>query len=327
MKKKMINLSLALLLCAVLTVPAFAALPSHDISENMLSDPYDDDVQPFMNITNFTSEDVFEDTDWGEVHIIHAVAPATVTVLRDSYTWDNGAVGDIGGEIHKVDMTEDKKISEDWFKGEKIPLATGQTYQLEGSFANVVPAGSTFVLGEGEYYLPSPMGGIPIFIVVAGDSAGTAPSTPATLTAKPTASIVLVNGREVGFNAYNIGGNNYFKLRDIAFALTAYIPGTSEKRFDVGWDSSKNAISLTGGVPYTTVGGEMEAKGSGIKTPAATSSKVYLAGNEVNFAAYNIDGNNYFKLRDIGAAFDFGVTWDGAKNTIVIDTNTGYTPE
>jgi hypothetical protein len=32
-------------------------------------------------------------------------------------------------------------------------------------------------------------------------------------------------------------------------------------------------------------------------------------------------------LRDIGQALDFGVTWDGAKNTIVIDTTTGYTPE
>jgi hypothetical protein len=154
----------------------------------------------------------------------------------------------------------------------------------------------------------------------------TPPAVPA-LTAKPTSSIVLVNGREVGFNAYNIGGNNYFKLRDIAFALTAYIPGTSEKRFDVGWDSSKNAISLTSGVPYTTVGGEMEAKGFGVKTPVATSSKIYLDGNEVNFTAYNIDSNNYFKLRDIGAAFDFGVTWDGAKNTIVIDTSVGYTPD
>jgi Leucine-rich repeat (LRR) protein len=50
-------------------------------------------------------------------------------------------------------------------------------------------------------------------------------------------------------------------------------------------------------------------------------------GKNIAFDAYNIGGNNYFKLRDIGAAFDFGVDWDGQRNTIVIDTGKGYTPE
>lgn len=58
-----------------------------------------------------------------------------------------------------------------------------------------------------------------------------------------------------------------------------------------------------------------------------TTSKIYLDGKEVTFTAYNIGGNNYFKLRDIGTAFDFGVTWDGGNSTIIIDTEVGYTPE
>jgi hypothetical protein len=57
------------------------------------------------------------------------------------------------------------------------------------------------------------------------------------------------------------------------------------------------------------------------------ASTIILDGRKVPFTAYNIGGNNYFKLRDIGAAFDFGVDWDGAQNTIVIDTSKGYTPE
>ena len=48
-------------------------------------------------------------------------------------------------------------------------------------------------------------------------------------------------------------------------------------------------------------------------------------GAEVQLTAYNIGGNNYFKLRDIGAAFDFGVEWDGAQNSIVIDPTKSYT--
>ena len=64
----------------------------------------------------------------------------------------------------------------------------------------------------------------------------------------------------------------------------------------------------------------------GNKSPVATSSKIYLNGKEVNLTAYNIDGNNYFKLRDIGLIFDFGIYWDGINNIIIIDTSKVYTP-
>ncbi|MEG1492557.1 MAG: stalk domain-containing protein, partial [Oscillospiraceae bacterium] len=107
---------------------------------------------------------------------------------------------------------------------------------------------------------------------------------------------------------------------DLAFALSG-----SEKQFDVGWDGAKNAISLTNGKAYTVVGGELVGKGSGDKSGTPTASKIYLDGKEVSFTAYNIDGNNYFKLRDIGQTFNVGVTYDSATNTIVIDTAKGYT--
>ena len=142
------------------------------------------------------------------------------------------------------------------------------------------------------------------------------------VTASPTTSTVLVNGKNVSFDAYNIGGNNYFKLRDLAYALSG-----SRKQFDIAWDGARNIINLYGGAPYTIIGGEMETGKSGNKTATPTSSRIFLDGWEMNFTAYNIGGNNYFKLRDIGASFDFGVDWDGARNTIVIDTDKGYISE
>jgi len=142
-----------------------------------------------------------------------------------------------------------------------------------------------------------------------------------TITAKPTASTVLVNGENVTFDAYNINSNHYFKLRDLAYTLS----GTA-KQFDVRWDEANNSISLASGQPYATVGGEMQGKGAGDKKATPTTSRIYLDGKEVSFTAYNIEGNNYFKLRDIGAVFDFGVDWDGARSTIVMDTGKGYTP-
>jgi hypothetical protein len=39
---------------------------------------------------------------------------------------------------------------------------------------------------------------------------------------------------------------------------------------------------------------------------------------------YEIDENNYFKLRDIAESFDFRVSYDGLTNKIVIDTSKPY---
>lgn len=147
--------------------------------------------------------------------------------------------------------------------------------------------------------------------------------TPATTaTANPTSAKVLVNGEAIAFDAYEINNNNYFKLRDIAKVLSG-----SEKQFEVTWDGAKNTISLISGQPYTAVGGELTA-GSGTSQQAKlNTSAVILDGETVSLTAYTINGNNYFKLRDLGAAFDFGIGWDGAANTVTIDTSTGYTPE
>lgn len=142
------------------------------------------------------------------------------------------------------------------------------------------------------------------------------------ITAKPTASKVLVNGKEIAFDAYEINGNNYFKLRDISSVLN----GTS-KQFEVSWDNEKQAINLLSSKAYTAVGGEL-AKGDGSnKAATSNTSKIYLDGKEISLTAYTINGNNYFKLRDLGQTFNFGVGWDGAANTVTIDTGAGYTAE
>lgn len=147
----------------------------------------------------------------------------------------------------------------------------------------------------------------------------TAPVTTTPRTALPTSSKVLVNGSEKAFDAYSIENSNYFKLRDLAFALN----GTT-KQFEVTWDSSKDAINMLSKKQYTAVGGEL-TKGNGKANIANSSTaKIYIDGKEKTLTAYTMNGNNYFKLRDVMQAFDVYVGWDGAKNTITVDTNSGY---
>lgn len=140
--------------------------------------------------------------------------------------------------------------------------------------------------------------------------------------ATPNRSTVLVDGKEVAFDAYTINQNNYFKLRDLAQILNG-----SDKKFEVAWDGEANAITMTSGQSYTSVGGELAA-GDGLeKTATLSTSTIYLDKAPVQLAAYTINNNNYFKLRDIGKALNFDVSWNGLANTIVIDTTKDYTPD
>lgn len=140
--------------------------------------------------------------------------------------------------------------------------------------------------------------------------------------AKPTAATVLVDGKIIDFDAFNIKGSNYFKLRDMAFVLNG-----GRGTFEVGWDGASGAISISDNKPYTAVGGEMTGKSSTVLPAISTNAKMLLDGKEVALSAYNIAGSNYFKIRDIGALVGFGVTWDGTRNAIVIDTTAEYAVE
>jgi hypothetical protein len=140
------------------------------------------------------------------------------------------------------------------------------------------------------------------------------------LTAAPTSSSIFVDGKSIALQAYTVGENNYFKLRDIAMVLSG-----TEKQFDVEYNAASNFITLRVNRAYTPVGGEMAAPGGSAGVTAEyMTSKVYLDSAPINLAAYTIKGNNYFKLRDIGAAIDFDVIWDGLSNAIRIDTTAGY---
>ncbi len=137
-----------------------------------------------------------------------------------------------------------------------------------------------------------------------------------------TNSRVLVNGKEIKFEAYNINDNNYFKLRDIAYVLTDCALGGV--RFNVEWDGERNMINLLTTQDYRAVGGELKA-GDGMDKAYETSSSALLKdGIGVTLRAYLINGNNYFKLRDLGKLFDFNVSWDGANNCILIDSFSTY---
>ena len=58
------------------------------------------------------------------------------------------------------------------------------------------------------------------------------------------------------------------------------------------------------------------------------SKQEFFVKNEaVEIEAYNINGNNYVKLRDVGKLVDFGVEYNHDESSVTIDPYAPYTPE
>lgn len=86
-------------------------------------------------------------------------------------------------------------------------------------------------------------------------------------------------------------------------------------------DLNKRTMFMIGTVSAAllTSAGAVDAK--------PTSHSVYVDGKQENYAAYNINENNYFKLRDIAEAFNIGVKWDATNQRVDVLTNVGYGEE
>jgi len=58
-----------------------------------------------------------------------------------------------------------------------------------------------------------------------------------------------------------------------------------------------------------------------------SEQNIYVDGERVEMLAYHINGNNFVRLRDIGSAVGFGVTFDEATGRVHIDSNSSYVDE
>ena len=88
----------------------------------------------------------------------------------------------------------------------------------------------------------------------------------------------------------------------------------------------KQAKFLSGFLLGTVLFGSSTALASGIW--AEKSSQNILAdGKKINIEAYNINGNNYVKIRDIAQAADFKVWYNAEKGIVEIDSDEPYSQD
>ncbi len=126
---------------------------------------------------------------------------------------------------------------------------------------------------------------------------------------------ITLNSGAVTPEAYNIDGNNYVKLRDVASLLA----GTSAA-CDISFDAAGFDVFVVSGGKYTPVGGEMTTGKDNSASCIYSAWTLFVDSKEVPCMVYNIGGNNYFKLRDLGTALGLEIGYDAATNTATIKT-------
>lgn len=130
---------------------------------------------------------------------------------------------------------------------------------------------------------------------------------------------VILNGTPKDLYAVNINGNNFIKLRDIAYLLN----GTS-KQINISFNTSTNAAYLASRTAYTSMDGS-ENTAIKLANPQISAQSFYLDNASIYPVAYNINRNNFVNLRQLCAVLDIGLTYSSATNTITLNTANSYT--
>ena len=89
----------------------------------------------------------------------------------------------------------------------------------------------------------------------------------------------------------------------------------------------KKSLYLIAGILIgITLFGGSSVLAAGI-TAERSTNRIYVDGQEVRLTAYNINGNNYVMLRDVGKTVGFEVYWDGDAKCVQVESKKPYTGE
>lgn len=144
-------------------------------------------------------------------------------------------------------------------------------------------------------------------------------------TANPTVvvsnqKIAVDNGSAQTLTAYNIGGNNFLQLRDLAALLR-----NTDAAFSLSYNDATRTATMTSGGTYRLTGLENAALAK-YKSCVASNQSFVLDRASVYPMAYNIDGVNYVMIRDLACLMDFGVSYSDSARTLYVDTDGSYSP-
>jgi len=126
-------------------------------------------------------------------------------------------------------------------------------------------------------------------------------------------SSTRVNDQNHNFHTFEVDGQNFIRVRDLAYMLS-----DTPMRFSVAWNSENRTVELRSNSPYVAVGHELTKVDPGGKTGTTAGSLIFIDERLRNFNTLNIGGETYFRLRDLASAFDFSINWNAQNQSIII---------
>ena len=78
----------------------------------------------------------------------------------------------------------------------------------------------------------------------------------------------------------------------------------------------KNIALIAAGIVLGTAVTGPAANAAEMLAAQRSRQKIFINGQQAQMEAYNIGGSNYVKLRDVGKAIGFEVTYDAATNSV-----------
>ena len=132
----------------------------------------------------------------------------------------------------------------------------------------------------------------------------------------PSEQNLEINGLPVHhLSVYNLDGQNYFRLKDLAYYLD----------YELEYDTEADAVLLWKGGSGQKPESLKQISGT---TPSIVPSQQTLFVNGENLSdrlnPVNINGYNYFKIRELAQAADFGLFYDADTNTVKISSDYSY---
>ena len=140
-----------------------------------------------------------------------------------------------------------------------------------------------------------------------------------TVKAKYVQSNIYVDGVSIWCDEFKISGYSYLKLSDLAEKFS----GTTSQ-FNVVWNNSKKSINLTTGKKYTPLKNQDYSYYYINKYYDAKliTKKIYVDGKLSKIKGYTINGNDYFKLRDLSKVIPFDMEVSSNKKEIFLYSQT-----
>lgn len=259
------------------------------------------------------------------IMLVFAAIPAMASgVPADKYTYS--LTGEVGTQSDKIEMEayDDNQDFRDILADEQYKIVLVKDgAEIKFSPKETMPAVVNYYLVDGTY------GGALSWTVDGSEQ------SVSKIDANKTATVNLYKR----YGGYTCDLYYVFSFGDAANSTKIiYIVSDGTHTSTSDPDESTSNPDVTASTPNESASNPAEptsGTGTVVKPPVAATatpsvSKVLVDGKVVPFEAYTINGNNYFKLRDIAMAVNgtersFEVGWDGELNAISLTSDEAYT--